>query len=381
MKKVGKEVLFLETSKNNPRNGEGTFIRLKDGGILFAFTEYYGECGEDHGIARFSACYSYDEGETWSEKKVLIEKDEGAQNIMSNTLVRLGNGDLGIIYLRKEINEQKGCYCMPVIRRSSDEGKTWSDYVYCSDRMGYYCPFNGSALMLRDGRIMIPVTYNHEQLDVFGLGVDEGEGGFAVILCSEDDGKTWYTMPHRFTAFGGAYGDLSEPAMYEHENGDLWLWFRTYFGNQYQSVSKDGGKTWTDLVPNFFFISPDSPMQVKKTGKLTSAVFNPVPYYHGNTSVEDWRSPRRTPLALAISHNDGREFSDNKRNACNGGMLNAISKDFYLIENDLNDSYCYPAIFEGDDYMLVGYYHSNGTTHCLNCAKVTKIMYNELTNE
>ena len=34
MKKIGKQVLFLSTSEGNPRNGEGSFIRLKDGAIL-----------------------------------------------------------------------------------------------------------------------------------------------------------------------------------------------------------------------------------------------------------------------------------------------------------------------------------------------------------
>ena len=39
MKKIGHEVLFLGTSENNPRNGEGTFVRLADGGILYAYTQ------------------------------------------------------------------------------------------------------------------------------------------------------------------------------------------------------------------------------------------------------------------------------------------------------------------------------------------------------
>ena len=34
MKKVGKEVLWLSCSDENPRNGEGAFIRLKDGKIV-----------------------------------------------------------------------------------------------------------------------------------------------------------------------------------------------------------------------------------------------------------------------------------------------------------------------------------------------------------
>ncbi|MBE5893297.1 MAG: exo-alpha-sialidase [Lachnospiraceae bacterium] len=380
MKKVGKEVLFLPTSENNLRNGEGTFIRLKNGDIMFAFTEYYGDCGEDHGTARISACISHDEGETWSDRQVLIEKDEKAQNIMTANLIRMNNGDLGIIYLRKELTEENGCLCMPVFRRSADEGKTWSDFTYCTNQMGYYVPFNGSSIKLRSGRIILPAPFVCKQYDIFNLGLDAGipENGDQVYLFySDDDGITWDALPHVFTNPYDVKNSFAEPAMYEHENGDLWILFRTTFGHQYQSISRDGGLTWSMVVPNFCFTSPDAPMQVEKCGKYTAAVFNPVPYYQGNLKTESWSAPKRTPLVLAISENDGREFSDNKRTT--GQLLASYKKDFYFIEDDLNESYCYPSILGCDDYMLVSYYHSGGTGHCLSNAKVVKITYDELT--
>lgn len=43
MKKIGKEVLILTTGTGNPRNSEGSFLRRKDGSILFGFTEYTGD--------------------------------------------------------------------------------------------------------------------------------------------------------------------------------------------------------------------------------------------------------------------------------------------------------------------------------------------------
>ena len=379
MKKVGKEVLFLSVSENNPRNGEGTFIRLKNGDIMFAFTEYYGDCGADHGTARISACISKDEGETWSDRQVLLEKDEKAQNIMSSTLIRMNNGDLGIIYLRKELTEEKGCLCMPVIRRSTDEGKTWSDFTYCTDQLGYYVPFNGSPIKLRSGRILIPAPFVCKQYDVFNLGLDAGfpeKGDQVYLFYSDDDGITWNTLPHVFENPYDVKNSFDEPAMYEHENGDLWILFRTTFGHQYQSMSRDGGLTWSMVVPNFCFTSPDAPMQVEKCGKYTAAVFNPVPYFHGNLETESWPAPKRTPLLLAISENDGREFSDNKRTT--GQLRDAYKKDFYHIEDDLTESYCYPCIMGCEDYMLVGYYHSGGTGNCLSNAKIVKIKYDEL---
>ena len=70
MKKVGRQVLILATGQDNPRNGEGAFIRLKDGGILFAYTAYYGDDWNDHCSANISAYISRDEGETWEGPRV-----------------------------------------------------------------------------------------------------------------------------------------------------------------------------------------------------------------------------------------------------------------------------------------------------------------------
>lgn len=380
MRKVGREVLFLDTSENNPRNGEGTFIRLKNGDIMYAFTEYYGESWKDHATARISACISKDEGETWSEKRTLLEKDESEQNIMSTNLIRLNNGDLGMLYLRKQFDSDGGCLCMPVIRRSQNDGESWSGFTYCTSKLGYYCPFNGSAVKLKSGRILFPVAYTMDRYDALksGIAVKRPEcGTYVEILYSDDDGDTWAVLPHKFCSPFGDIRGFTEPGLYEHENGDLWIWFRTAYGHQYQSVSKDGGNTWSPVKPNFFFTSPDSPMQVERAGEYTAAVFNPIPYYPGNTRREQWGSPRRTPLALAVSKADGTEFSDNTL-LCVNGKFSELEKNLYLIEDDLDESYCYPAIFSGKDYMLVAYYHSNKTGICLNAAKIVKIMYNEL---
>ena len=89
MKKIGKEALYISTTKENPRNGESTFVRLLDGGIMHAFTEYYSGSWVDHATARISAVVSYDEGESWSKRFILLEKDESDQNKMSPSLFRM----------------------------------------------------------------------------------------------------------------------------------------------------------------------------------------------------------------------------------------------------------------------------------------------------
>ena len=83
MKKIGREVLFLTAGEGNPRNGEGAFIRLSDGRMLYAFTEYTGDNWEDHCSANIAGIFSGDEGENWHGRKVLLKADAGASNYMS----------------------------------------------------------------------------------------------------------------------------------------------------------------------------------------------------------------------------------------------------------------------------------------------------------
>ena len=138
MKKIGKQVAFLASSKNNPRNGEGSFLRLKDGRILYAYTDYYGTSWKDEATARISAIYSDDEGETWSAPEVLIEKEEGQLNIMSVSLARMPNGEIGIVYLEKVDAGDRHTYCMPIFRYSSDEGKSFSPPLSLADEYDSY---------------------------------------------------------------------------------------------------------------------------------------------------------------------------------------------------------------------------------------------------
>ena len=101
MKKIGRAVCMLTTDRENPRKGEGSFLRLKDGRIMYAYTEYCGDDWTDHATARISAVYSSDEGKSFGDHTVLIEKREDQMNIMSVSLLRMNNGDLGIFYLEK----------------------------------------------------------------------------------------------------------------------------------------------------------------------------------------------------------------------------------------------------------------------------------------
>lgn len=355
MQKVGRQVLFIGSKSGNPRNGEGSFIRLKNGVIVFGYTEFFGDSFDDDATARICAVFSADEGETWSERKILFEKPKDAGNIMSLSFLRMNNGDIGAFYIVKNPDRTDKI----VFRRSADEGKTWSEPINtldCLEVADYYVINNDRVIRLQSGRIIYAAARHTV------LNTDEDfTPGVICFFISDDDGKTWYKTDTEFACpFAKNPDGYEEPGLYEFSDGRLWCYIRTSLGFQFESFSADGGMTWTYPEPNLFFSSACSPMLVKDCGEKTVAVFNPEPEHILRPESEPWG---RTPYALAVSTNRAQTFDK--------------SRLFYL-EDDRTNGYCYPAIIEGENYFLVAYYHSNNTDNCLDSTKIVKVMFEEI---
>ncbi len=354
IKKVGREVLFIPTLNGNPRNGEGAFMRLNNGSILFGFTEFLGNSWDDDADARIACIVSADEGETWSDRKVLFEKPENAKNIMSLSFLRMNNGDIGAFYIVKNTDGTDKI----VFTRSADEAQSWSKPVSCMDCLevqDYFVLNNDRVLRLKSGRIIFAVA-RHTVL----TECDDFMPGEICFFISDDDGATWYKSEAELKCpFENNPDGYEEPGLYELADGRLWCYIRTSIGFQFEAFSSDSGITWSIPEPNLFFSSPCSPMLVKDCGDVTAAVFNPVPE-HVLRKEELWG---RTPYALAISTDKGATFDKEKL--------------FYL-EDDPDNGYCYPAVIECVGGFLVAYYHSSNSGVCLNSTKIIKIMYEEI---
>ncbi len=378
MKKIGKEVLFLKTGINTPRNGEGSMIRTKDGRILYVYTEYVGDNCRDHAEARISVCESSDEGENWSQSRILIPKPSDAQNIMSPSVFRMNDGSMGMVYLRKDIRDDNGVLCMPLFIRSDDEGKTWSEPRGCGFPSGYYCVVNDGVLVTKSGRIYVPTSYTGEIRDVMHTMKNKPipHVSDVRIAYSDDHGQSWQVCEQALSSPYPKQGGLFEPGMFEHDDGTLWIYARTALGHQYQSFSYDNGKSWTAIEPNCRFTTPDSPMRVKRLGDYVAAIYNPIGYNCLFPATERWGSPKRTPIVISISKTDGKDLNDSSVSAAHGGFLD-VAKNTYLLEDDLTNSYCYPSALALKDGILISYYHSDGSNECLHAAKIIKIRYEE----
>ncbi len=349
-KKIGKESLFLHIGENVPRMGEGTFIRLSSGAIMFAFIRYVGAEWDDHCPADIAAVVSNDEGESWSEARILLYHDEKSRNLMCPTLLRLQNGDIGMVLARKEGNN-----CIPHFSVSKDDGLTFSAPVPCIDSNLYYVLENDHAIRLKDGRILVPLNL-HEMFGQTFSGY-----GKMLMLASDNDGKSWEFIsepvsspfPPEVTGTG-----LQETAVYEMPDGTVRGISRTDLGCQWECYSDDSGATWSAPTPNRFFSGPDAPLLMKDVGPFTLAVFCSMPHFTGRQEGRTWG---RTPMVCAVSDNKGKTFPR-----------------VYYLEDDLSNGYAYPAIFDGGDYALISYYHSDNLDAVLRSTKIIKIKYEEL---
>src|SRR5688572_12587192 len=96
-------VLQLDPSPTNARNSEATFITLKSGRILLIWSKFTGASDSDFGTGEIACKWSDDRGRTWSKRdRTLVKRDRKATNVMSPSALRLKDGRVALLYLRKE---------------------------------------------------------------------------------------------------------------------------------------------------------------------------------------------------------------------------------------------------------------------------------------
>ncbi len=354
------------TPCGNPRNSEGAFLRLNDGRIAFAYSRYRGDSADDHAYAEIACVFSYDDGETFENERILVRPSadpaDDETNCMSVSLMRMANGDVGLFYLLKRNNVVSEY----LLRRSSDEMETFGEPTLCvaSDMPGYYVVNNDRVIRMANGRLIVPAAHHPSAMGYRGKNSLDGRAT-AAFYASDDDGYTWRRVSAMLALPSVAYSGtgMQEPGLIELTPGVLYAYFRTDMGRQYESVSIDGGANWFPAQASRF-TSPASPLLIKRneySGKLY-AIWNPVPEYYGRPSAKVWTGGR-TPLVIAEG-----EFTG-------GGIRWGAPK---VIEDDPGAGFCYPAICFLSESEAVMSYCAGGVEAsdemCLVRTRVRKVV-------
>ena len=208
--------IVYPATKKHPRYTEGSILRLADGSLLFAVTEFFGS-GSDFARAHIVARRSNDGGRTWSVPQVL-QKSTGKMNVMSVTLRRLNrpnDNTIAMFYLQKNSYNDLHAY----VRFSHDEAKSFGERIRVTTEPGYHVMNNDRVIQLSSGRLLVPVATTPDVRKV----------NHFVSLCwiSDDLGQTWRKgKGHVDQPKRGAM----EPEVAELDDGRLMMIVRNQLG-------------------------------------------------------------------------------------------------------------------------------------------------------
>jgi len=251
-------------------------------------------------------------------------------------LVRLKSGDLALSY---EMPPPKGVGYIGgenrggvFVRTSHDDGKTWSKEYRVTPPEIQAGPYHDSMIQLSSGRLIQPVRAcfvgsSPASAKRPAIGSDGAYGkvmgrwvkleshahipelDVTFVCYSDDEGRTWSNCDGVVMIWrkDGAIFPTDEPVAAELPNGNVLMFMRTTVGQIYQSVSADGGHTWSLPEPAGLAssYSPSRLRRIPGTGDLV-CVWNQV------SAAETRAGGRRSRLSSAISTNGGETWKNFK---------------------------------------------------------------------
>ena len=341
----GETTLNLEPSREYPRNSEGSFATLSSGRIIFCYSQFYGG-GGDESPARIVRIHSDDQGRTWSEPVVVVEKT-GGHNVMSVSLLRLASGKLAMFYCVKN----SWIDCRPHLRTSSDEGATWSDAKLILQAPGYFVMNNDRVIQTSKGRLIVPLAFHRSRGTDPETSKSWDSRAIAMWIYSDDEGTTWQEAASWWAMPVRSGSGLQEPGVVELADGALFSWSRTDQGGQYGFTSPDAGRTWTPPEPTELK-SPNGPASIKRLPGSNDllALFN------DHSGRFPFPKGKRNPFVAAISSDGGKTWPRRR-----------------IVEGDPDGLYHYTAIHFVGDSVLLAYCAGDAKVGALNRLRIRRI--------
>lgn len=254
--------------------------------------------GGDNEDAFFVLNRSDDDGETWSNPKLVIDPQNPALSEKRRTIVgNLWTDPKGRLWLFFDqsmtyFDGRNGLW-YTVCENPDAEEPTWSE----PERIWHGCALN-KPIVLEDGTWMLGVSlWDRSKIksDVFKDAFPELDSlRMANVLVSTDEGKTW----ERRGGVQFSTPQFDEQQIVERENGTLWMTARTRKEGLWQSISHDQGRTWSSPEEFMPHISSRHLLRRLESGRL-------LLIKHGGL---DEKTRFRSKLTAYLSDDDGKTW-------------------------------------------------------------------------
>ena len=316
----------LPKGKYGYRGGMGDIIELKDGSLLFAYSP------PKQGIM---AVKSTDRGKTWGEPFSMFPnpKPPAKGYYLLPSFLRLPGGDIMISYIYGTYPTTP-YYGHNYYRRSSDEGKTWTNQFCMTPHPGYYIMHNDRLVLLGSGRILAPAEYK-----AHWPSTRDHSGYVGSAFFSDDGGFSWQVSKNTVDMIPV---EVQEAHAVELKDKRVLMFARSYSGHPVRAYSSDGGETWSkgEMIKELSMPYAGMPTvaRIPKTGDLLFIWITGKSVIQGETGL------RRTPLSCAISKDEGKTFEHQRD-----------------IAGDPEDDFGYQCLdFLGEDTALIGFHARDG---------------------
>lgn len=299
------DAVVCQATSVAPGDSEASVLKFRDGRLLLAYTYFYAGEARNESLARISAKISEDGGLIWGKRFPLHEREEGL-NVTTPSLLRLKSGDIALFFLYKKYRD----VCVPYIKKSRDEGKTWSKPIALTKDERLYDMANDSVIQLSTGRIVVPACrFNRHKWNYS-----------AFCFYSDDGGRSWSKGKSELEL---SRMEAMDPHIVELKSGKIIMTIRNQLGRVYQAYSQDQSSTWRDLDSTEVQAS-DSPIAIRRIPKTDDLLMV-------------WNNSRdkRRPLTSAISKDEGESWSNFKDLETGEGHEYSHPSITFLNENTL----------------------------------------------
>ena len=306
----------------------GDFLQLNDGSILMSY-----------GDGDIMAVKSADQGRTWGEPSVLVSRPQppATGRIGAPGFLRLEGGDILLTYYHST-HPATPYYATNYYRRSSDEGKTWSEQFCYTPHPGYLLVHNDRIHRLSTGRILAAGEYK-----AYLPSSSDHSGYVGITFASDDGGHSWWPSGNTVDLYGDEKVEVQEADVAELKDGRLLMFARTYHGYPVFAYSDDQGETWGPPIKREDIPMPYAGLptvrRIPSTGDLLFIWISEKSQDKENPKIH-----RRCALTAAISQDEGETLIHQRH-----------------IAQDPDDDFGYQCVeFLDDDVVLVGYHNREG---------------------
>ena len=309
------------------RGNNGDLLESKDGSIVMSFT----------GDAGIMATRSTDKGKTWGEPTVLVPKPEppAKGRYCHPSFLRLKNGEILLAYIYST-HPATPYFAHNYVRRSADEGKTWSEQFVMTPHPGYVLVHNDRLFTMSTGRIVAMAEYK-----AHFPSTRDHNGYVGLAFYSDDNGHSWHASKNVVDMMPV---EVQEADGVELKDGRVMMFARTYSGFPVRAWSSDGGETWSkgERIAELKMPYAGLPTvrRIPSTGDLLFIwISEQAPFEHGGRKLR-----RRCALTAAISKDEGKAFIHQRH-----------------IARDPEDDFGYQAVlFLSDGLVLVSHHTRDG---------------------